>query len=133
MRANLLTQLSEEHRELLTCLEAIQAAAHDTAALEAAVARARLALAAELDAHIALEEDIVFSAVERAVGGDLVAPFRDEHREIRALRDTVLASAAAGSLPPSLCLHLCDLLLAHQQREDMMLFPAARAALDVAE
>jgi hypothetical protein len=89
-----------------------------------------IALAAALDERIALEEARVFPAVATTIGDGLVDPFIAEHREIRAVRDELFAQASAGALYPGLCLRLCELILEHQQREDLMLFPSARAALD---
>jgi hypothetical protein len=54
----------------------------------------RAALTGELDAHIALEEEVVFMLIEQAVGEEFVAPFRSEQTEIRVLRDEMLAGAA---------------------------------------
>lgn len=131
---DLLTQLSDEHSDLLVHITALQTAAsqRDPEALVVSLATARPALTAALDEHIALEEERVFPAVAATIGEGLVDPFVTEHREIRALRDDVFAQADAGAISPSLCLHLCELILEHQQREDLMLFPSARTALDSA-
>ena len=59
-----------------------------------------------------------------------VKPFRTEHTEIRALNDEILSEADSGDAPFTLCLQLCDLIQSDMQREDMMLFPSARDALD---
>jgi hemerythrin-like domain-containing protein len=129
---DLLTHLADEHRELLGLMAQLQAAADagDTSALANRLMAAHAALTNGLDAHIALEEERVFSGIGSVLGDDLVAPFRDEHQEIRALRDEVLALASRGNAPPDLCLRLCDLVVEHQQREDLVLFPCARDALD---
>lgn len=128
---DLLTQLTDEHRDLLAHINALQTAAsqRDPEALAISLASARPALAAALDEHIALEEARVFPAVATTIGEGLVDPFIAEHQEIRALRDEVFAQAEAGAISPSLCLRLCELILEHQQREDLMLFPSARTAL----
>ena len=89
----------------------------------------RAALTEELDAHIAFEEDVAFSIIEQAIGEEIVSPFRTEHTEIRELRDAVLAQADSGSAPFDLCLQLCDVIQAHMQREDSMLFPSAQDAM----
>jgi iron-sulfur cluster repair protein YtfE (RIC family) len=132
---DLVTQLSNEHRDLLAVITHLQAAADagDASALARRLIDAQDTLTNELDAHIALEESIVFPAVSGAHGEDLIAVFRDEHREIRALRDQALARAGAGNAPADLVQRLCDLVVAHQQREDLMLFPSARDALDAGE
>lgn len=129
---DVLARLSDEHATLLPLIVDIQAAAEggDNAALVARLLAGRAALTDELDAHIALEEDVAFTLIERAVGEGLVASFRTDHTEIRTLRDDVLAVVDAGSVQVDLCLQLCDLLQAHMQREDAMLFPSADNALD---
>ena len=128
---DVLARLSEEHETLLPLVMEIQrtAEARDIPALLKNLANGREALTTELDAHITLEEDDAFALIEQAVGEGFVAPFRAEHREIRTLRDKVLAGADAGSVPVNLCLQLCDLIQVHMQREDAMLFPSARDAL----
>ena len=128
---NVLTQLSDEHDQLRAHLERIQAAAeaHDDQALRAALLAAKAALTDELDAHIALEEGEAFPAIAEALGEGLVVPFREEHREVRMLRDTALAALTLGRAPHVAALRLCELILDHQQREDHMLFPSAREAV----
>ncbi len=131
-RMDVLARLSDEHETLLPLIIALQDTAEtgDNAALAARLVAGRTALTVELDAHIALEENVAFELIENAVGGELVAAFRSEHREIRRLRDETLAGAGAGCAPLGPCLQLCDLIQAHMQREDAMLFPSARSALD---
>ena len=132
MSTNVLTRLSNEHDTLLPLIVEIQAAAEaqDKTALIEQLGTGRVALTHELDAHITLEEDVAFSIIGQAIGEEMITPFRTEHTEIRALRDEVLAQADAGVASFNLCLQLCDLIQAHMQREDMMLFPSARDALD---
>ena len=132
MSANVLTRLSNEHDTLLPLIVEIQAAAEaqDKDILITKLINGRTALTNELDAHIALEEDVAFYIIGQAIGEEIVTPFRTEHTEIRALRDEVLAQADSGDEPFSLCLQLCDLIQSHMQREDMMLFPSARDVLD---
>ena len=131
MSTNVLTRLSDEHDTLLPLIVEIQAAAEaqDKTALLAKLVTGRAALTHELDAHIALEEDVAFSIIGQAIGEGIITPFRIDHTEIRALRDEVLAQADSGDAPFNLCLQLCDLIQSHMQREDMMLFPSARDAL----
>lgn len=126
-----LSRLSHEHDELRAHLEPIESAAQaqDAPVLAALLRAAQNALTAELDAHIGVEETEVFSAITETMGDGLVAPFRDEHVEIRAVRDDIYAWLARGEAPYALSLRLCDLILAHQAREDLMLFPSAREAL----
>jgi hypothetical protein len=82
---------------------------------------ARPALTTELDAHIALEEGEAFPIFAQVLGEGLMTTFFQEHVEIRVLREEALACAVRRSS----CLRLCVLILDHQQREDMMLFPSA--------
>ncbi len=132
MSTSVLARLSDEHDTLLPLIVEIQAAAEaqDKTALIEQLITGRAALTQELDAHIALEEEVAFSLIGQAIGEGMIAPFRAEHTEIRALRDEVLAQADAGGAPFNNCLQLCDLIQAHMQREDMMLFPSARDALE---
>jgi hemerythrin-like domain-containing protein len=129
---DVLARLSNEHDTLLPLIVDIQATAEarDNATLVVKLKAGRAALTSEHDTHIALEEDIAFALIGKAIGEEFVAPFRSEHNEIRMLRDEVLAGADASSVPIGLCLQLCDLIQAHMQREDTMLFPSAHHALD---
>ena len=131
MNTDVLSRLSDEHDTLLPIIVEIQAAAEaqDASALFDEIAAGRTALTQELDAHIALEEDVAFSFIEQSVEAGIVAPFRTEHTEIRMLRDEVLSQVDSGVAPFNLCLQLCDLIQTHMQREDMMLFPSAKEAL----
>jgi hemerythrin-like domain-containing protein len=131
-RMDMLARLSDEHETLLPLITALQADAEagDNVALVAGLVAGQAALTIELDAHIALEEDDAFARAEEALGSELVLPFRAEHTEIRALRDRILSGAEGGRVSIELCLRFCDLLLEHMQREDAMLFPSLRTALD---
>ena len=132
MSTNVFARLSDEHDTLLPLIVEIQAAAEaqdETALLDELVV-GRTALTEELDTHITLEEDVAFNIIGQVIGEEIVTPFRTEHTEIRALRDEVLSQADAGIAPFNLCLQLCELIQTHMQREDMMLFPSARDALD---
>ncbi len=131
MSTNVLARLSDEHDTLLPIIVEIQAAAEagDATALLDELISGRAALTQELDAHITLEEDVAFSLIGQAIGEEIVTPFRAEHTEILALRDEVLSQADSEIAPFNLCLQLCDLIQAHMQREDMMLFPSVLNAL----
>jgi len=59
----------------------------------------------------------------------MVSVFVDEHVQIKALRDQVYERMAQGGTDFDGCAELCDLLSAHTQREDQVLFPAARGVL----
>lgn len=128
---DVLEQLTAEHGGLRAHLERIQSAAEaqDANALSARLEAAHTALMDDLDAHIALEEAEAFNPLVQMLGDGLVEPFYEEHVEIRVLRDEVYTLLARGETPYEPSLHLCELILAHQQREDLMLFPSAREAL----
>ena len=127
---DVLTRLTSEHDTLRTLLERIQAAAEarDATALAASLEAARPALTDELDTHIAVEEAEVFASTAESLGEGLLQPFYEEHVEIRQARDQRYAQLARGAAPFDASLRLCELVLAHQQREDLMLFPSAREA-----
>ncbi len=127
MNIDVFSRLSEEHETLLPLILEIQAAAEtgDIPALVEKLAAERNALTTELDAHMVLEDDVAFASVAESLGQEIVLPFRTEHDEIRSLRDRVLAGADGGRVSIDLCLQLCDLIQAHMQREDLMLFPSA--------
>jgi hemerythrin-like domain-containing protein len=121
-----LTRLSGEHAQLHAHLERIQRAAEgrNDEALRAALNAARELLTDGLDTHIALEEAEVFAIIEEVLGEDVVESFREEHGEARVLRDDVLAALDHGEAPHGAALELCTLILTHQQREDLVLFPS---------
>jgi len=127
MNIDVFTRLAGEHETLLHQILDIQAVAEtgDIPALVEKFSRGRIALTAELDAHMVLEDDVAFASVAEYLGPEMVLPFRAEHDEIRTLRDRVLAGADDGRVSIDLCLQLCDLLHGHMQREDVMLFPSA--------
>lgn len=127
---DIITQLSHEHAALRDYLEQIELAAESQSAADLSrhLEAAHDALTQELDAHIAVEEAEVFAAAAGTLGDDLVATFYDEHIAIQALRDEIYRRIAQGQPPFAQSLHLCELVLAHQQREDVMLFPSVRTA-----
>ena len=128
---DILAQLSTEHERLRALLDHIESAAEarDAAALAQSLEQARAALTTELDAHIATEEAEAFGAIADALGEDLVTPFREDHSEIKATRDEVYERLGRGEAPYETSMRLCALLLSHQLREDLMLFPSAREAI----
>jgi hemerythrin-like domain-containing protein len=131
MTSDVVGELYQEHDRLRFLLQRIERAAEasDVAALADALAAGRAALGTELDEHIATEERAVFTTVRDELGEGLVAPFEEEHREIEALRDLVLGWSGASDPPYEQSLELCDRILQHQQREDLMLFPIVRGIL----
>lgn len=128
---DVITQLSNEHAALRGHLELIELAAESRSAAELSrhLEAAHDALTDELDAHITVEEAEVFSAAAGTLGDELVAAFYDDHAAIQALRDEIFRQIAQGQPPFEQSLHLCELILSHQQREDLMLFPSVRTAM----
>ncbi len=131
--AALIDQLSAEHAELLPCTDRLlDVVAGADADLHEAIGGCLAKLRTPLEAHIAQEDDVLFPAYARASGGEgLVAQFRNEHRDILALRDELL-TALDNNDTRKLCTvtaQLAELLGDHMRREDMMLFPSARDAL----
>lgn len=129
----LIDQLSAEHAELLPGTDRmLEVAASGGAELREAVEGCLARLRTPLEAHIAQEDDVLFPAYARASGGDgLVAQFRDEHRDIIALRDELLTALDDDDMRKlgTAAARLAELLGDHMRREDMMLFPSARDAL----
>ena len=87
-------------------------------------------LGAGLDAHIGLEDDVLFPAIAEGLGAAMVDSFRAEHREIERLRDAVVLAARRGDLDGAPLEELCERLGGHMQREDELLFPAAIGLLE---
>lgn len=127
---DILTHLSAEHEDLRVTLAQIEIAAEarDEASLTARLEAARAALTGALDAHIAAEEAEAFPVIAGALGDDLLRPFYEDHAEITSVRDELYGQLARGVPPYEPSLRLCALILSHQEREDVMLFPSAREA-----
>jgi hemerythrin-like domain-containing protein len=124
--------LSKEHTDVRTLLSGVGEAARlgDAADAGQQINAGRDLLLGGLNEHIRVEDDELFPVIAGALGEGIVGAFVDEHVRILRLRDEVLAGAAVSALPLGACLELCDLLESHTVREDEMLFPAARQALD---
>ena len=124
--------LSKEHTEVRALLSRVGEAARRGDATEAAwqITAGRDLLSGGLDEHIRVEDDELFPAIAGALGEGSTGAFAEEHVRLRRLRDEVVAGATASALPLAACLELCDLLESHTVREDEMLFPAARQALE---
>jgi iron-sulfur cluster repair protein YtfE (RIC family) len=123
-RAPALVPLSRDHHEAL-----VQALA-----LERGAGRPPVALGfrdfrrAELEGHMADEEDVVLPAAE-GVDPAGVARIRREHAEIRRLADVLEAAAAAGQDLASTMKDLGRLLHDHVRYEERVFFMALQAAL----
>jgi hemerythrin-like domain-containing protein len=134
--SSLIDALSAEHAELLPEIEKLMNFATVNApALRAFVGDIAGRIGPPLDEHIEQEEKALFPAYASAADDSgLVDQFSTEHREIRSLRDEMLAADRAGGCDGAalagLVLRFADLLTSHMTREDMMLFPTMRATLD---
>lgn len=82
-------------------------------------------------AHAAAEDDLLFPAIEAAMGGGgPVAVMRAEHREIDDILDDIRAADDAGLFGP--VGELTDLLEAHFAKEEAVLFHLAQQFIDAA-
>lgn len=105
-----------------------------------AAARARFAaFRSGLERHIVAEEDQLFPAFEALLGPPGMRPtavMRSEHAQIRRLLAEVAAALepAEGELPVAELAALTALLLAHNGKEERILYPAAdRAAQEAGQ
>ncbi len=129
--AALMDRLSAEHAELLPGTDRLLDVTTDRE-LRETVEGLLPKLQTPLEEHIAQEDDILFPAYASASGSEgLVAQFRDEHRDIIALRDELLIALDHGDTRGlgTIAARLAELLGDHMRREDTMLFPSARDAL----
>lgn len=124
--------LSADHRRLDVLLAE---AKRQLCAGDIPSARARFAKFREgLERHIAIEEEVLFPALERhsgPVGARPVSVMRAEHAEIRRRMDEV-AGALEGDGPPvvtSPLAALTALLYAHNGKEERILYPLSDRAL----
>lgn len=130
-----LARFSEEHQEALRALIRLEDAA---AALERGDAPASaLRTAGEVCTFLSSTVREHNDNEERALFGEIaeeapVALFIEEHRTLRRL-ESDLEDALNGPSPdqdvPSIARSVVDLLRAHIEREDRVLFPMARALL----
>jgi iron-sulfur cluster repair protein YtfE (RIC family) len=125
-----LDRLRAEHAELLPRIERLlELAQFQSPALAATLDADLELLGAPLEAHIALEDDVLFPAYAEATGAhSVVEVFSDEHREILKIRNELRALRQLGVDGKTLAttvLRLTDALMPHQEREEMMLFPSA--------
>ena len=126
---DLIEQLEQEHRQMrdaLAHLAEVPADA-DLAAVAAALRDLAPVLVAGLDEHSAAEDNTLFPALGEAVGGAAEA-FRAEHDDIRSWRDQLYESPSVGDRLRAGA-ELQELLEAHMDREEAMLFPSARDVL----
>jgi hemerythrin-like domain-containing protein len=124
-------RLQGEHVGVLEAGERLRLAIkeHDGEALQAALVAGKDELGDALTVHSETEDDDLFPLIAPMIGEGLVSIFVEEHVRIRALRDQVYEHAAKGEADFDGCAELCDLLESHMEREDQVLFPAARGSL----
>jgi iron-sulfur cluster repair protein YtfE (RIC family) len=131
---SLIDHLSAEHADLLPDMDLLlELSAGGSSALREAVEACSAKLREPLDSHIIQEDTILFPSYANVSGGDgLVSQFIDEHRQILALRDDLLRACESGDGETTVKVAgtLAELLGDHMRREDMMLFPAIRDALN---
>ncbi len=129
----ILDTLATEHADMLPCTAHLSALATEKSPeLHAALDRCWPVLTGALDAHIEAEDTVLFPALANEVGDGITGLFRDEHREIEALRASLRAARLDGDdleRVSSIALRLAELLGSHMNREDAMLFPSARNVL----
>jgi hemerythrin-like domain-containing protein len=127
----LIDRLESEHVDVRRALETLGPAIEesDSLALRAALAAGVEALGTALDVHSEAEDEDLFPRIAAMTGDGVVNAFVEEHMRIRALRDQVYESMGRGEADLDGCAELCELLGDHIQREDRILFPAARSWL----
>jgi hemerythrin-like domain-containing protein len=82
----------------------------------------------ELAAHFHAEEDVLFPAIEKALGAiDLVAALRDEHRRLRELAARLRAPDSSAHAPTLGAFG--ELLKEHIRKEEEQLFPLFEARM----
>lgn len=134
MSADLLGTFEEEHRVALRALERLEQAAlglrsgADPARHLAIAREVHGLLSTAVRTHNEAEERALFPLLE---DDPTLAVFVEEHRVLRGLEQELAdgLGAADGGRVAATALHIVDLLRAHIEREDRMLFPAVRAAL----
>ena len=127
----LIDRLESEHVEVIEAVEALRPAikGRDGEALFSALSAAVDVLGTALNVHSVTEDEDLFPRIAPMIGEGMVNVFVEEHVQIRALRDQVYESKASGVADFDGCAELCDLLADHMEREDRVLFPAARGVL----
>ena len=133
MSADPLRAFEDEHKIALRALERLEQAAlalrtgADTARHLAVAREVHGVLSTAVRAHNDAEERALFPLLE---DDPTVAVFVEEHRVLRGLEQELADGLAAdGRRVAGTALRIVDLLRAHIEREDHMLFPSARAAL----
>ena len=127
----LIDRLESEHVDVLQALDALCEAVegHDGVALQGALAAGVEVLGSALTVHSVTEDEDLFPQIAPMIGEGMVRVFVEEHVRIRALRDQAYERMGQGVADFDACAELCELLRSHMEREDQVLFPAARGVL----
>jgi hemerythrin-like domain-containing protein len=127
----LIDRLESEHGGVLDVVALVRSAVEerDDVALKGALAAGADELGTALTVHSQTEDDDLFPQLAEMIGEGLVGVFVEEHVRIRALRDQVYERMGQGEADFEGCAELCDLLSSHMERENQVLFPAARSVL----
>ena len=111
---------------LFSTIERLADTSGDLAQIEGALA----ALAAEVSSHAALEEELLFSALEPLLEDDaLITEMRAEHREIRAGLERIEAAQNIQQAVDAVRLTFA-VARRHFQKEEEVLYPLAQRVLD---
>jgi len=124
-------RLESEHVDVLHAVDMLRPAieAHDGVALQGALAAGVEVLGTALNVHSGEEDEDLFPRIASMIGEGMVSVFVEEHVRIRALRDQIYERMGQGVADFDACAELCELLRDHMEREDQVLFPAARGVL----
>jgi hemerythrin-like domain-containing protein len=127
----LIDRLEGEHVDVRHALEALGPAIEgdDGVALRAGLAAGVSVLRTGLDVHSGAEDDDLFPRIASMIGEGMVNVFAEEHVRIISLRDQVFERLEQGVADFDGCVELRELLGDHMEREDQVLFPAARSVL----
>jgi hemerythrin-like domain-containing protein len=127
----LIDRLESEHDAVLDAVALIRSAVEerDDVALKGALAAGADELGTPLTVHSETEDNDLFPQLAAMIGEGLVNVFVEEHVRIRELRDQVYERIGQGEADFEGCAELCDLLSSHMERENQVLFPAARGVL----
>ena len=126
---DLIGQLEHEHDEVRAALARLDGlpAGADLTVVTATLGDLAPVLVAGLDQHSAAEDTILFPALGEGLGAAAEA-FAAEHVDIRAWRDQLYQAATVAERLAAAA-ELRELLQAHMEREENMLFPSARDEL----
>jgi len=127
----LIDQFEREHIEVREALARIDigVGVRDSAAVISALASSSGVLVSGLDGHSSAEDKVLFPGIVSDLGEGMIEVFVEEHVRILALRNQIYLSMEKGVADFTGCVDFSELLTSHIDREDAMLFPAARDIL----